>query len=169
MKMFKRFLPLLCAALLIIGSSMTVFASEEYPYPEELSSYKYQLTFLYSTTPFSIGSDVPITVIRSDEGADRETFCFHGQYFYGALHDKVTTSYSNLIINDIHYVYSNHDIIDQNNKLVFQKPLEPIATLAVPVGQTVQSQVVKILPAAVGCLALLIGSIVLLPRLRSFL
>lgn len=54
-------------------------------------------------------------------------------------------------------------------EVFFLKPLLPVATLAQEIPKVVKIQVREIVVVAVCCLALLIGSTVLLPKLRLFL
>lgn len=81
------------------------------------------------------------------------------------------------------YIFSNYNISvvdatsDNDGKVSFSptgevfflKPLLPVATVAQEIPKVVKIQVREIVVVAVCCLALLIGSIVLLPRLRHFL
>lgn len=81
------------------------------------------------------------------------------------------------------YVFSNYNISvvdvtkDNDGKVSFSptgnvfflKPLLPVATMVQELPKVLKIQVREIVVVAVGCLALLIGSIVLLPKLRHFL
>lgn len=81
------------------------------------------------------------------------------------------------------YVFSNYNISvvdairDNDGKFTFSptgevfflKPLLPVATMVQELPKVLKIQVREIVVVAVGCLALLIGSIVLLPKLRLFL
>lgn len=81
------------------------------------------------------------------------------------------------------YVFSNYNIsvvdavrdndgkvsFSPTGKVFFLKPLLPVATMVQELPKVLKIQVREIVVVAVGCLALLIGSIVLLPKLRLFL
>lgn len=81
------------------------------------------------------------------------------------------------------YVFSNYNIsvvdavrdndgkvsFSPTGKVFFLRPLLPVATVAQELPKVLRIQVREIVVVAVGCLALLIGSIVLLPKLRLFL
>lgn len=81
------------------------------------------------------------------------------------------------------YVFSNYNISvvdairDNDGKFTFNptgevfflKPLLPVATMVQELPKVLKIQVREIVVVAVCCLALLIGSIVLLPKLRHFL
>lgn len=81
------------------------------------------------------------------------------------------------------YVFSNYNIsvvdvsvsndgkvsFDPTGEVFFLKPLLPVATVAQELPKVVRIQVREIVVVAVCCLALLIGSTVLLPKLRLFL
>lgn len=81
------------------------------------------------------------------------------------------------------YVFSNYNIsvvdairdndgklsFSPTGKVFFLKPLLPVATMVQELPKVLKIQVREIVVVAVGCLALLIGSIVLLPKLRLYL
>lgn len=171
MKVFKRYLPLLCAALLIIGSSMTVFASSlefpsdydpKYNYVVIKDSSKYY--FVASTGNFYVNKTDGALLI--DSGSNKfYTSSDMTNWKFSHASDN-TTVYSG---SKFEVCYSKKNIYYNDDTPFFPQPRVPVAKMAVPLGEMVQKQVGKILPVAVGCLALLIGSIVLLPRLRIFL
>lgn len=218
-KMIKRVLPLLCATLLLLGSSVTVFAHEitycgqsfDFPYSlsqvvsaierynrVDLSQYdiRYFVIIQEGTTePLQVTVYVSNKPIIKRISVINDEVCHYiyteghcGTAYYkacdgifefagsnatssgpgsGGLKSVVGTSED--LIDCI--LYSNQNIYDENNVLFFQQPL-PVVLKAIQTAQlpeVIQGQVKTILPIAVGCLALVIGSIVLLSRLRNFL
>lgn len=79
--------------------------------------------------------------------------------------------FSNYNISVVDFAKDNDGKISfsPTGKVFFLKPLLPVATVAQELPKVVKIQVREIVVVAVGCLALLIGSIVLLPKLRHFL
>lgn len=202
MKVFKRYLPLLCAALLIIGSSMTVFASTVVHLPSGITEkanelwngtdydyiifkteegYKFcaislENCFYYSNGGIYINADKYITATSTDgavwsglSGWSSSGGC-HMVTSLNVDYTVITSSCDIVKFSNSGNYYRSTEYIKENSTgIFFQRPPVPVAELAVPLTAKIQNQVGKILPVAVGCLALLIGSIVLLPRLRIFL
>lgn len=194
-KVLKRVIPMLCATLLLLGSSITVFASSNvFHLPtDDITSYAgfedgydYVITseddgyhmyvipsggyFCYSNFSPCYGyltciSDACIRYTSSDGSS----WTLKGPtYFTGGLtlvesNYEVIASNVDVYVRNSSYEYNNFD------EIFFQRPPIPIVELAIPLTATIQNQTAKILPIAVGCLALLIGSITLLPRLKMFL
>lgn len=176
-KRIKKWLPFICATLLLFGSCMTVCASSVCPLPDD-DKYKYYVEITQK------GENVPIKrIYTSTECFYMENIgvSFYGKYYYyvnysdgewgdtAILFNRGTTSNACCIAPDSQYdiLYSNYDILYRNSDEVFFRPL--LVTLARGVPGVVLKQATVILPIAVFCLALLIGSIVLLPRLKIFL
>ncbi len=67
------------------------------------------------------------------------------------------------------YVYYANEDIAYDGTVFFQRTEVPAAVVARILPETVEAEVKKILAVAVGCLALVIGSMVLLPRLKLYL
>ncbi len=187
-------LPLLLAFVLALGSCLTVSATEVYPYPDDFESLGYDVIIKFlkfgSTDYYVITADGPCVFFNNgkylDSYGDRLDFsditkyriyrCTNGLFSDEGI--KEAPYYS------MHHVYSNkaedkeHDPLysvvfssfnikyGNSSEIFFQVPL---ARLAVPLKAEVLKQTGIILPAGVGCLALLTGSVVLLPRLRRSL
>lgn len=79
--------------------------------------------------------------------------------------------FSNYNISVVDFTKDNDGKVSfsPTGKVFFLKPLLPVATVAQELPKVVKIQVREIVVVAVGCLALLIGSIVLLPKLHHFL
>ncbi len=75
---------------------------------------------------------------------------------------KITSSY-------IKGYVSTQNLYNSSGTLVFQRTEVPTAVVARILPETVEAEVKKILVVAVGCLALVVGSMVLLPKLKLYL
>lgn len=183
-KIIKRFIPLLCATLLLLGSCLTVCASS-YVLPSSLfnnwvivdlgESYleRYSVRYMLITSDNAIVYDADteqVTVVNSDSLVTKfyssATLDF-SSVSSSALYKSVATNddYSPTILhanNNVCYGTS-HGATDE---VFFWLP---IALLSTPLTEVVQNQTATILPIAVGCLALLIGSTILVKKLRIFL
>lgn len=175
---FRFILPLLLALVLALGSCMTVSATEAYPYPDDFESLGYDVIFksnipdydyviLTSDAPCSFSDDC-LYLFKGDKS--RLCKCLDGVFVVDAVSEVLSSSRS--VMGNINSYYtvvsSTYDIMYtySPNKVFFRSPL---ARLAVPLKGEVLKQTKVILPVGVGCLALLIGSAVLLPRLRRSL
>lgn len=107
-----------------------------------------------------------------------------GGYSQHIVNSEITwskTSVSAFFGSD--YIFSNYNIsvvdwtkdnegnitLSPSGEVFFLKPLLPVATMVQELPKVLKIQVREIVVVAVGCLALLIGSLVLLPKLRHFL
>lgn len=220
-KRLKKILPFICATLLLLGSSVTVFAAYETEIPysnysismlkqiaidsglvDDMSDYKY-MTVLYSDSDMIfvyITSEPLYTVTATDSSSSRlildselsVSYCIsigHDWVYNESTYKEYiddsgysflmhcTTSFFTVATRSTdddlrnYILYSNYDICTSDGSLFFQQPLPvvPKAIQAAQLPEVIQKQITIILPIAVGCLALVIGSIVLLPRLRNFL
>lgn len=162
----KYILPLLLAFVLVLGSCMTVCAAT-YSFPENYIDYGYNFIVNYGGNLTYWTSDKPFTVFKDDAGG----IMFHSP---GCSKMRRVNEYGDRVnypdpksipLNGL-VVYSDHNIFYDDGTLFFQVPL---ARLAVPLQGEIMKHLKVILPVGVGCLALLIGSVVLLPRLRRSL
>lgn len=179
---FRFILPLLLALMLALGSCMTVCAASSLPdysqvdtskydseYPYHFFTYSYtKINAFFSSQPlmFKYREDSDIYLIVIPSGAE----CITVQTSdYGASWGKAYGLGNNSYITsqDVSTIYTTYDIKDSDTGKVFFRP--PLVLAAVPLKAEVLKQTKVILPAGVGCLALLIGSAVLLPRLRRSL
>lgn len=67
------------------------------------------------------------------------------------------------------YVYYANESLTYDGTVFFQQTEAPVARVAVVLPEMVQAEVIPILTIVIGGLALLIGSMVLLPKLKLFL
>lgn len=187
MKMFKRFLPLLCAVLLIIGSSMTVLAAS-YVLPTNLpDGSNWVILQADDSTYEQYGCRYYLFYCKGRIGYDKSTSQFFLLTSAGNYASETTDftkckntggGYSSIASPSDHtfkLIASNSNIyigsyksLSVTDEVFYKAPLIVVKSAEALTG-TVQAQTKMILPVAVGCLALLIGSIVLLPRLRIFL
>lgn len=162
----KYILPLLLAFVLVLGSCMTVCAAT-YSFPENYVDYGYNFIVNYGGNLTYWTSDKPFIVLKNASG---------GIMYFSPGCSKMRlvneygghTNYSGpkeIALNGF-IVYSDHNIFYDDGTLFFRVPL---ARLAVPLKGEIMKHLKVILPVGVGCLALLIGSAVLLPRLRRSL
>lgn len=168
---FRFILPLLLSLVLALGSCMTVFAapSSDWSFPEGYEDLGHNVVFVFGDWYYYITSEAPILV-----GSYNDVFSFYSSsgsslVFYSDLTPKwsVASSVNNFPKDRFSVLYCDHDICFRNSGEVFFR--SPLARLAVPLKAEVLKQTKTILPVGVGCLALLIGSVVLLPRLRRSL
>ncbi len=176
----KLLLPLLLAFMLALGSCLTVCASSLPDY-SQVDTSKYDSEYPYYFFVYYKSTDV-IKAVFSDQPL---------MFSYNSLYSiRWEGNVSGVIVNTSNYgvswgrpnslmqfgftvdeastIYTNYDIKNfDNTKVVFFRP--PLAVAAVPLKAEVLKQMKIILPVGVGCLALLTGSVVLLPRLRRSL
>lgn len=170
-KRLKYIIPFMLATLLLLGSCMTVCAAASAPVPtDDNYCYYVEVAKVGENTPCRIyymqtkslynGSSVFVadSVYYADcvDGVWSDTL----SYFKSPSRVGITSS-------DTEVLFSNHDILYEGSDEVFFRPL--LVTLARVLPGVVLKKMEVILPIAVFCLALLIGSIVLLPRLKIFL
>lgn len=175
----KFILPLLLAFVLVLGSCMTVYAAD-FSYPDNFESLGYDVVLGYvnnSDEYIIITSDTPLDAVQYSSsnlmlcipaGAQYHEWYYtpsSGLFRDMGLKNADSDFYYQKINSFLYVCHSSHDIYC-GNKLFFRAPL---ARLAVPLKAEVTKQITMILPVGVGCLALLIGSVVLLPRLRRSL
>lgn len=188
---FIRWLPFIFTTLLLLGSSMTVFATTVYHIPSDLDvdNYNYLICKDNNDTYYCYAIEKKYG-FYGFSNTDGNYYCTDSKFITKWSTNDMTNwgngSYSgisssinkNIFVSssDGQYaVVSNIDVKEtdsqgnENGKIFFQRPPVPISELAIPLTATVQTQTKIIIPIAVCCLALLIGSIVLLPRLRLFL
>lgn len=177
---FKYILPLLLALVLVLGSCMTVFAADPLPVPDD-SSYGYcvEVARKGEKTPYRVYYFDVQPFYRNTSGVcvSRSPMTYYySNYADGAWSDILFRNYGSMgsggalciCSNDDYTVlYSNHDILYEGSDEVFFRPL--LAAQARVLPGVVMKHLKVILPVGVGCLALLIGSVVLLPRLRRSL
>lgn len=139
-------------------------------------------------------SDSPLRVVErkySDKETGYNLYIPKGQKFQRAIYGgdpvkpDVRSKMSDYSFPDgnssgffsVRFIYSTYDVpcytydgesFVKTDKVFFSRPVV-IAEVARDLPKVVQKQTGVILPIAVSCLALLIGSIVLLPRLKIFL
>ena len=201
---FVRWLPFICATLLLLGSSMSVFAATVYHLPSDIvdksekvfgsSDYNYLIyrnednyyivvipsyAVFYHDTSYQFDlwyNSSEYMIASSSDGSNwNELEGYAGgapqkANTYNSNSSKIVTSNVDVYTISANASYKETSWIKENSTGVFfQRPPVPIAELAIPLTATVQKQTGIILPIAVCCLALLIGSIVLLPRLKIFL
>lgn len=189
---FRFILPLLLAFVLALGSCLTVSATEAYPYPDDFESLGYDVIvrFLKFGRPdyYVITADGPCVFVNRgmpsdsyDDYLDFSDITKYRIYSYenGTFSDSGITEASYYQKHHVstnkddghspHYsvVFSSFNIKYAGSSEIFFRV--PLARLAVPLKAEVLKQTKTILPVGVGCLALLIGSAVLLPRLRRSL
>lgn len=172
-KKIKKWLPLLCATLLLLGSCMTVCATSMPMPDDDRYCYCVKTTKIGSTTPYRVYY-MRTKSVYIDDFVATSSDVYYSEYVdgvWGNLKHFTPSSYAGITISgDTEILYSNHDILYLNSdEIFFQQPPFPIAEMAIPLTAEIQKQTGIILPIAVGCLALVIGSIMLLPRLRNFL
>lgn len=181
---FRLILPLLFALMLTLGSCMTVCAASGYtPYcdlvfPDEYTDLGYNYYFECNTGYFQFFScDSPISVDVSSEADRQKLRSDCSSYMYCTISPdgsfskfcNGSGSFSLGAFLYIDFIYASADVYNTHSgtkELFFRSPL---ARLAVPLKGEVLKQTKVILPVGVGCLALLTGSAVLLPRLRRSL
>lgn len=189
---FRFILPLLLAFVLLLGSCLTVSATEAYPYPDDFESLGYDVIvkFLKFGRPdyYVITADGPCVFFNHgkylnsyDDHLYFSNITKYRIYSYanGTFSDSGVTEASYYRQNHVStnkddghdplysVVFSSFDIKYGNSSEIFFRV--PLARLAVPLKAEVLKQTKIILPVGVGCLALLTGSVVLLPRLRRSL
>lgn len=177
---FKLILPLLLAFVLALGNCMTVCAAGPCPYPENFDDLGYVVILQRVDYPDNytiLTSDAPCTA-RQYSPKNLQLCFFNSTKYHewsyvsstGVFTDYGLKTSSDYVIQHLgsfsSVSYSSHDIYYGDGSLFFRSPL---ARLAVPLKAEVLKQTKIILPVGVGCLALLIGSVVLLPRLRRSL
>lgn len=176
---FKFILPLLLALMLALGSCMTVFAAG-YVLPDGLFD-NWVILDLGSPPPTDYGRYMLITCdgkithlsdgsIKGDSGGKSARFyisktldfsnCSFASMNYGSVTSNSSAASSTVVID------ANTSVFNEDGTVFFRVPL---ARLAVPLQAEIMKHLKVILPVGVGCLALLIGSVVLLPRLRKSL
>lgn len=177
---FRLILPLLLAFVLLLGSCITVCAAD-FSYPDNFKSLGYDVVLGYvnnSDEYVIVTSDT--SFLASQYSSTNLVLCipagaqYHEWYYTpssSVFRDKGvktadTTLYYQKIDSFLYVCHSSHDIYYGNGSIFFRVPL---ARLAVPLKAEVLKQTKIILPVGVGCLALLTGSVVLLPRLRRSL
>lgn len=179
----KIILPLLLAFALALGSCVTVCAASLPDYSRVDTSkydseYPYHFFVYYESSKVikAIFSTQPI-MLRYSKNQDLYSIFVSGDIQgvnvntsdYGASWGTAYLLSNNFgfTAEEISTVYTTYDIKDYDTGKVFFRP--PLALAAVPLKAEVLKQTKTILPAGAGCLALLIGSAVLLPRLRKSL
>lgn len=164
----KYILPLLLAFVLVLGSCMTVCAaSYSYSFPDDYIDYGYNFIVDDNGELTYWTCDKPFIVVKNDAGGimhfSPDCSKMRRVDEYGR---RVNYSCPKEIALTGLIVYSDHNICYRDGTIFFRVPL---ARLAVPLQAEIMKHLKVILPVGVGCLALLIGSVVLLPRLRRFL
>lgn len=188
MKRLKKILPLFCAALLVLGSSMTVFASS-YSFPDCFESLGYDLVFdidginyyFTSNRVFSVSKCTHTTYgyvyqfISTSNGGSFKVF--NDSECVNSFNCSASSGMSFLTMDGVplcidsdswSLLYSSYDIyFTDSEELFFQAPPAP-TVLEKSMGE-LQTQVTTsqqaITMTAILLLACLIGSVTLLPRL----
>lgn len=181
---FRLILPLFLALILALGSCMTVFAASSLPDYSQVdiskfdSEYPYHFFVYYESSKViqAVFSTQPL-MFRYSSSTSLYSIMLEGNVSgiivntsnYGDSWGKANPlSQYGFSVKDASTIYTSYDIKNfDNTKEVFFRP--PLAMAAVPLKAEVLKQTKVILPAGVGCLVLLIGSVVLLPRLRRSL
>lgn len=166
---FRLILPLLLSLVLVLGSCMTVFAAT-YSFPEGYIDYGYNfivdfgdnLIYWTSDKPFIISKDAAGGLMLSSPGCTKKRRIMNDNSNFTNYPESSTKA---IALNGL-VVYSDHNLFYDDGTLFFRVPL---ARLAVPLKGEIMKHLKTILPVGVGCLALLTGSVVLLPRLRRSL
>lgn len=176
----KYIFPLLLALMLVLGSCMTVFAASSPPVPDD-SSYSYcvEIAKKGEKTPYRVYYFSVQPFYRNTSGVcvrQSPMTYYYSDYADGAWSNILFRNYGSMssssalcFCSDADYtvLYSNHDILYEGSDKVFFHPLLVAQARVLP--EVVMKHLKVILPVGVGCLALLTGSVVLLPRLRRFL
>lgn len=181
---FRLILPLLLAFVLALGSCMTVCAASSLPDYSQVDISKYdseypyhffiyndsvkRITVIFSTHPllfkYNRDSDIYTVEWSGDVNGISVQTSDYGETWGKASPISRNSFFSS---KDVSTIYTTYDIKDYDTGKVFFHP--PLAMAAVPLKAEVLKQMKIILPVGVGCLALLTGSVVLLPRLRRSL
>lgn len=191
MKKLKKFLPILCACMLLFGSTLTVSATESEYDVSSFNTLKYTVIFDRIITSDSgvghsynyiISSDKPIYTDTTGKtyyisaGATVITYIKFGAGFI-ADSSKYSGGSSSVMSSETAYesgfqlkIYcADYDIYDSEGNLVFLSPLPPVERSLVQMEAEIQKQTQVILITAVACLALLITLFLLSKKLRIFL
>lgn len=183
MKKLKKILPILCACLLLFGSTLSVSAAESYPIVlDDMKKFDCFVLFKNGGSYYFYGFDNGKFHIDSDnylswQGVDNETTKYYvyttqsGSWSKSHSEQSITADKRRLCQYDDRYLtfyLCSNDVYNSTGTLVFQRPL-PIGALAKPLTGVVQSQTKVILTTAVVCLALLTTLFLLSKKLRIFL
>lgn len=202
----KKWLPLLCAVVMVLGSSMTVFASVttttnhtvDYGYSTiddiknvdvsalsklcrlqgSMSSSEEDYTHLLvidSTTHYDLYlSSTPYVYSITGGYVYNSGGSYVHLYYYTAeqcdkgesvgVPNKCSYTFQSAMTDKI-YVF-NETVYNTEGNVFFQIPL---VTMAKVLPEMIATQAVPVVMIAICCLALVIGSTVLVPRLRRYL
>lgn len=171
---FKVVLPLLFAFVLALGSCVTVCAADDLRYPDNYVKYDYEFVISDGSYYHFFSSSLPVYAVFSNGfvifNLDKEASSYYYDGHTGRTYiDNLSFGpfyYNNSSQTNMTVICSSYNINFSDGSPFFRVPL---ARLAVPLKAEVLKQTKTILPVGVGCLALLIGSVVLLPRLRRSL
>lgn len=195
MKKIKKWIPLLCTTLLLLCNCLTVCASDsDGSYPSDYESLGYDIVMTFDNTYVLLTTDVPLIVDTSsfssmsygpfygftnlDKSYNYRIYTTsNGLYGSGSKNASEWLTEHKYQRFTQHYTFcsSNYDVYHYNNTsgqmvgVFFHKPLTVMERSVVEMNQTIQNQLQIIIPIALSCLALLIGSLTLLPRLRMYL
>ena len=181
MKKTKFLVAFLLVCVLSIGGAVVVFAGTNYEgeymdvYIDDTaySAPKVEGDYLflrYSSIWYMFDSPNIVEVRRSDTG-DSVVIGFKAMYSKsGEKWSVIQGINTNLGLKSALEFYAcSTDLKDSSGTMVFPKTEVPITRAAMVLPAEIAGAVKTITIVAVGCLALLIGSITLLPRLKTFL
>jgi hypothetical protein len=182
---------------LCIGGSMCVFADEHIPtsYTTEdgivldftrpftdksLDSFKYYSVLYFDNGPeytfyrVYLSEDTPLSVVETSDGSHAISESGSYDLYFkpdGTLkYFAQPTSTDSTDVKYFTYLTGNNDgVCSSCKQTVFQNPVIPIAQKATELPAAIAPVVERVIPVAVCCLGLLIGCLVLLPKLRMFL
>ena len=158
-----------------------VFGSSEFNYIIFKSDSEYHFyaipiesCFYYYSPYVRTNANNFITAVSSDGSTWDDLSGWYGSGGYRSIYEYsdieiVTSSVDIYTFSNPSMSYRTTSYIAENSTAIFfQRPPVPIVELAISLTKTVQKQTATILPIVVGCLALLIGSLILVPKLKIF-
>lgn len=183
MKKTKFIVAFLLVCVLSIGGAVVVFADNLYDGSTMTISSEdgvsYVVPFVDVTTHNYLLLDFgnPVAVLVDAEMIGNTT---HRSFTHQTLYSSADGGKTWNIVSRsgrVEYSYTYYNLqryisscdVSFENKVVFRKTEVPIARAAVVLPEKVGAEVKTILTIAIGGLALLIGSMVLLPKLKLFL
>lgn len=183
MKKTKFIAAFLLVCVLSIGGAVNVFAFTSYEgecmdlhigdvtYTAPKVSGNYLFLRYGNTGTYYMFDSPSIVEVRKSDSGDCVVIGFKTMYQkIGEKWSIIPGANTNLALQSALSLYAcNVDLKDSSGTVVFLKPEVPIVAVARVLPEKIAGTVKTITIVAVGCLALLIGSIVLLPKLKRFL
>ena len=176
MKKLKKLFFVLLTGIMILGGSVACLADTSYPSVDEIKlQYNYYFILYASSndTYYLFNSDVPLiytgnSVLKPSNGTfSYENFIYSDDVWKSVSKSSNVPSVSFGKTDE--FLFSNYDILNKDGSVFFYTEVIPVAKVAEQLPEVVRKQTEIILPIVIGGLALLIGSLTLLPKLRNFL